>query len=66
MDGETFSVRSSDDRSIHYDWVTGPNDGYGFSTLGVTDTHRSNEQHVAAIREFLAGIDPATGYLSYP
>jgi len=66
VDGETFAVRRRDDGSIHYDWISGPNDGYGFSVLGATGTERGNEYHVAHIRDFLAGIDPATGYLSYP
>ncbi len=66
VDGETFAVRRrDDDGSTHYDWISGPNDGYGFSTFGGPGPI-SHERHVAAIRDFLAGIDPATGYLSYP
>ncbi|KAA9146218.1 hypothetical protein F6B41_15945 [Microbacterium lushaniae] len=66
VDGETFAVRRRDsDGSCHYDWVSGPNDGYGFSVSGGYEPV-TREWHVAAIRDFLAGIDPATGYLSYP
>ncbi|QEW00212.1 hypothetical protein F6J84_09005 [Microbacterium caowuchunii] len=65
VDGETFSVRRRDsDWSFHYDWVSGANEGYGFSVSGGKSVTR--ERHVATIRDFLAGIDPATGYLSYP
>lgn len=69
VDGETFTVRQrDDDGSAHYDWITGPNDGYGFSafSLGSGSNEISYEQHVASIRDFLAGIDPATGYLPDP
>jgi hypothetical protein len=66
VDGETFAVRTSpDDGAIHYDWVSGPNDGYGFSTSGGIEP-LSRERHLDRIRDFLAGIDPATGYLSDP
>lgn len=64
VDGETFAVRRrDDDGSTHYDWISGPNDGYGFSESGGPELRRP-EWHVASIRDFLAGIDPATGYLS--
>jgi hypothetical protein len=63
VDGETFAVRRrDDDGSNHYDWVSGPNNGYGFSVGGSSEPI-SHERHVAAIRGFLAEIDPATGYL---
>ena len=63
VDGEIFAVRRrDDDGSNHYDWTSGPNDGYGFSVSGSREP-RSREQHVVAIRDFLAAIDPATGYL---
>jgi hypothetical protein len=62
VDGETFTVRrSDDDGAIHYDWISGPNDGYGFSTSGVAEP-LSHEQHVERMRGFLSSIDPATGY----
>lgn len=66
VDRETFAVRRrDDDGSTHYDWISGPNDGYGFSSFGGSGPI-SHERHLAVIRDFLAGIDPATGYLSYP
>ena len=63
VDRETFSVsRRDEDGSNHYDWISGPNPGYGFSVSGSAEP-LSRERHVAAIRGFLAAIDPATGYL---
>lgn len=62
VDGETFSVRWSDDGAHHYDWISGPNPGYGL-TVGGGSSPLDREQHVAVIRGFLASIDPATGYL---
>lgn len=66
VDGETFAVRRrDDDGSLHYDWVSGPNDGYGFSVFcGVGPMSR--ERHSADIREFLSAVDPVTGYFSTP
>lgn len=63
VEGETFSARKrDDDGSLHYDWVSGPNAGYGFSISG-GPAPRSRGHHVAAIRDFLSAIDPETGYL---
>lgn len=66
VDGETFRVRRrDDDGSLHYDWISGPNDGYGFSVFcGVGPIRR--ERHSADIREFLSAVDPETGYLYDP
>ncbi|PVW04356.1 hypothetical protein DEA06_10090 [Microbacterium sp. Gd 4-13] len=66
VDGETFGVRRREsDGSHHYNWISGPNPGYGFSVSG-GGAPVGEEWHVRAIRDFLAGIDPATGYLSGP
>ena len=61
---ETFVVQRDADGSYHYDWVTGRNAGYGFSVGSGTDFERTDEEHLAEIREFLREIDPDTGYLS--
>ncbi len=79
VDGEIFvvSARQGDARTYDYDWASGPNAGYGFSSTthaafpSVSD--RANtpsgfppatlDEHRAAIRDFLAQIDPDTGYL---
>jgi hypothetical protein len=66
VDGETFDVRRRDDDGVlEYDWVSGPNHGYGFNTFGSTEL-LSHDHHVASIRDFLSAVDPATGYLSDP
>lgn len=44
-----------------YDWLTGPNPGYGFGMAGPFE--QSDDDHRAQIRDFLAEIDSATGYL---
>ena len=44
-----------------YDWLSGPNKGYGFGSSGTP--HLSMEEHRESIRVFLAMIDPYTGYI---
>jgi len=65
VDGEQFVLRERVPESnayvYDYDWLTGPNPGYGFSSSG---PKQSPEDHMAAIRVFLRGIDPGTGYLA--
>lgn len=63
VDGETFDV-DKDGGANHLTWVSGPNAGYGF-TLGRSDGASLTEDEArAAIRGFLASIDPATGYVA--
>lgn len=61
VDGEVFEVRRHGS-GTSYDWVSGPNDQYGFSGSGSLD--RPLEEHREHVRAFLAGIDPATGFLA--
>lgn len=65
VEGEQFVLRERvrDGRSYvyDYDWLTGPNTGYGSSSWG---PEQSMDGHNAAIRDFLDGIDPDTGYLA--
>lgn len=63
--GERFRVRL---RPRHgpvyeydYTWLTGPNHGYGFAVGG--PLAQGVEEQRATIRDFLAKIDPVTGYL---
>ena len=61
VDGEVFLVSRSESRGTHLNWITGPNLQYGFSTsltFGPNDAPRL----AGAIRDFLAGINPGTGY----
>lgn len=61
VDGEPFALRRATDGGTAYDWLSGPNDGYGFGSSG--PPHRSPEEHREHIRAFLSMIDPATGYI---
>ena len=65
VEGERFLVgehpRQGRSHVYSYDWLTGTNPGYGFGSSGPKQT---TDDHVTAIRSFLAGIDPETGYLS--
>jgi hypothetical protein len=61
VDGELFAVRRAADGGTAYDWLSGPNKGYGFGSSGIAT--RSAEEHRQSIRTFLAMIDPSTGYI---
>lgn len=80
VDGELWQVTVQSDGGCRYAWVSGPNPGYGFSagpiriawrkgaTPPTTPTPQIPGRTIAyqrkAISEFLAEIDPNTGYLS--
>jgi hypothetical protein len=61
VDGERFAIRQLGDGGTAYDWMSGPNKGYGFASSG--SPNRSVEEHRESIRVFLAMIDPDTGYI---
>jgi hypothetical protein len=61
VDGERFAIRRAGDGGTVYDWLSGPNKGYGFGSSGTPN--RSMEEHRESIRAFLAMIDPHTGYI---
>jgi hypothetical protein len=61
VDGERFAVRRARDGGTAYDWVSGPNKGYGFGSSGTSN--RPVEEHRESIHAFLAMIDPITGYI---
>jgi hypothetical protein len=61
VDGEQFAIRPSGDGGTNYDWLSGPNESYGFSSSATPN--RSVEEHREHIRVFLAMIDPNTGYI---
>lgn len=66
VDGERFAVRVVVDPATGYTdtgytWLSGPNKGYGFGTGGPPNP--SLEEHRQRVREFLAMVDPATGYI---
>ena len=61
VNGERFAIRQADDGGTAYDWLSGPNKGYGFASSGTPN--RSMEDHRESIRAFLAMINPNTGYI---
>ena len=61
VDGEVFTVRQAADGGWAFEWLSGPNEGYGFGINGPPNP--STEEHRDAIRGFLSMIDPATGYI---
>ncbi|MET7423724.1 hypothetical protein [Dactylosporangium sp. NPDC005555] len=65
VDGQVFSVAGRPERPGQYDytWVSGRNPGYGFSSARSDAAPPTTAEHVAAIRGFLAQIDPETGYI---
>lgn len=79
VDGELWQVTVQSDGGCRYAWVSGPNPSYGFSSgpisiawrKGVTPTTpppavpgRTIAYLRKSISDFLAEIDPDTGYLS--
>jgi hypothetical protein len=66
VDGEVFSVSGSAERpgQYHYAWVSGRDPNYGFTAAWSDRREPSRAEHEASIRDFLAEIDPATGYLT--
>lgn len=63
VDGESFDVLRQNS-SIHLTWISGPTASYGFSVGGSCPTSFTDEELHSAIRAFLSGIDPHTGYLA--
>lgn len=61
VDGELFAVRRAADGGSAYDWLSGPNEGYGFGSSA--PPNRLPDEHRKHIRTFLSMIDPATGYI---
>lgn len=61
VDGERFAIRRGEFGGTDYDWITGPNKGYGFSSSEAPN--QSVEEHREEIRVFLAMVDPNTGYI---
>jgi hypothetical protein len=61
VDGEVFAVRQGWGGGTAYDWLSGPNPGYGFGSSA--PANRPEPEHEEDIRGFLAQIDPATGFI---
>ncbi len=65
VDGHTWVVRERPGEPWVADigWVSGPNEGYGFSSSRADRRPHTNEELVRGISSFLAAVSPATGYL---
>ena len=67
-DGDTFELRPAQSGGTHYTWLSGPNQGYGFTTSAVLPDAGSgrfdDEGHLESILTFLSMIDPETGYIA--
>jgi hypothetical protein len=64
VDGQDFVVRARPDEPGVYDfaWLTGPPD-YGFMSARSDAGPMSRTEQEEAIRNFLAQVNPATGYI---
>ncbi|SCL37586.1 hypothetical protein GA0074692_4718 [Micromonospora pallida] len=65
VDGQEFRVRTRAGApgTYDFDWLTGPHE-YGFALSGPAEPAMSRAEMERHIRDFLADIDPATGYLA--
>jgi hypothetical protein len=63
VDGETFTVHSRGTGTYDYRWISGPHPNYGFTSASCPPVALDDEAHRGAIEDFLAEIDPVTGYL---
>lgn len=70
VDGEVFTLRMRPDGGCDYAWESGPNDNYGFGSGPVrtvgdpTATYfKTLDEHRSSISDFLADVNPETGYL---
>jgi hypothetical protein len=65
VDGEVFDVAARRDRPGQYQfaWVSGPNAGYGFGVGTSGGREMSGAEIEDTIRDFLARVDPETGYI---
>lgn len=61
VDGEVFAIGPDQRGGTGYTWLSGPNPGYGFGLSPARGL--SIGEHLENVREFLADIDPTTGYL---
>ncbi|WP_392507360.1 hypothetical protein ACF3NT_09905 [Naumannella halotolerans] len=62
VDGERWLV-SKRGTTWDFTWLTGPNNGYGFSWGASDGSAPSREQMISEIQAFLGAINPETGYL---
>jgi hypothetical protein len=63
VDGETFSIRVQASGRYDFEWASGRNACYGFSSGYAADAPPSDDEVLQDIRRFLGMVDPATGYI---
>jgi hypothetical protein len=65
VDGEHFEIRER--RGVpgqyDFDWISGPNPGYGFTSASSDGSPSDTADLECAIRSFLKQINPETGYI---
>jgi hypothetical protein len=66
VDQEMFEVseRAGVPGQYDFDWLSGPNKSYGFTSATSDGSPETVEDLEDAIRDFLTMIDPETGYIS--
>ncbi|MYR05489.1 hypothetical protein GTV32_03795 [Gordonia sp. SID5947] len=77
VDRELFQLEVRTGGECRYTWLSGPNPGYGFESFGLHVAWQSDDglppaplplplptirDHRESIRDFLANINPETGY----
>ena len=63
VDGEEFAVTRRQAGVYDYDWVNHRHGGYGFSSATSDRSEVAGSDHVEAVRDFLAAVDPETGFI---
>lgn len=63
VDGQDFRVHDGEFGGMAFDWLNGKNPGYGFGSSWPSAQTPTLEELRAAIRVFLAQVDPVTGYI---
>ncbi len=66
VDGERWVVKQRRDEpgTYDFDWISGPNEGYGFASAMSDRSELTPAQIEESIKDFMKGIDPDTGYLA--
>lgn len=63
VDGEELRVTRRSAGVYGYDWLNHRLGGYGFGSATSDRSGVRGEGHVAAVRDFLAAVDPRTGFI---
>ncbi|GAB1694882.1 hypothetical protein KRM28CT15_66850 [Krasilnikovia sp. M28-CT-15] len=60
-----FEIVARRDRpgQYSYNWISGPNPGYGFAGSRSGGVEATLAEHMINIREFLSAVDPETGFI---